>query len=364
MAKPKKDAAATKVGKSKREPLDESLLTWESAPASDAKLDKPKKPKKSKTDKNADKPAKQSKPAKGDKAAKPEKAAKAEKPSKSDKSAENDKPAKHKKPSKSKEATVADSASVERAASAEGFGRLVPVISQLVTLVDLHEPAVRRSVFDTYVSAIVIGGAAIDDLDVLDVRAGRPDEVDEDAVDTVSETDTDSATASTAVADADASADADTKTDAGPDAAGTSDDDDEAGDAAALAGAGIGDADDVLPADDPRPHRRQPAFESEVIAARGSTAASELPTHRTLRGLANQAPPSNNDQRNVVITTWLITRGHEVTPRAVAAGYERMSWRVPVNIGSSLRQTIRKGLLAVGDDDTIFVTRAGAAHFG
>ena len=107
----------------------------------------------------------------------------------------------------------------------------------------------------------------------------------------------------------------------------------------------------------------QPAWESDVIAARGAVPADDLPQHRTLRGLVAAAPPANNDQRNVAIATWLQTRGHEVSPRAVIAGYERAGWRVPVNIGASLRQTVRKGLLGVGDDGLLHVTRAGAAHF-
>ena len=111
------------------------------------------------------------------------------------------------------------------------------------------------------------------------------------------------------------------------------------------------DVDDLAPLDRPaEPARANPA--------------KDLPRHRTLPGLARLAPPTNNDERNVVIAAWLHGQGQEATHRAIVEGYERAGWRLPVNMGASLRQTVRKGLLAVDEQGRLYVTEAGSAHFG
>ena len=59
----------------------------------------------------------------------------------------------------------AEAVLAERDASTpERFERLIPMIRELIELVDQHDPRVRRSVFDAYVTAIVARGATLREL--------------------------------------------------------------------------------------------------------------------------------------------------------------------------------------------------------
>lgn len=249
-----------------------------------------------------------------------------------------------------------------------GYARLLPAIERIVLLTEGHAHQVRRAVFDSYVSAVVEGGAEAEDLLLLDAREGDPGEnvlapgTEHEAVPAV-ENKSERADQTTSEAELASAPVHDTGRASGeqtvPAERAPVHDTGHAG----------GNESASEPIDpDPirhgsRPRRRRPAFEAEVISAGADRPATDLPVVRTLTALAKQAPPSNNNQRNTVIVAWLQTHDHPVTPQRVAAAYERMSWRVPVNVTASLRTSIRNGLLLVDADDRILVSEAGAVHF-
>lgn len=71
--------------------------------------------------------------------------------------------------------------------------------------------------------------------------------------------------------------------------------------------------------------------------------------------------PRNNDQRTAIIVAHLEQGRKPVDETAIAAMYEKLAWRVPVNMGTSLRQAVRSGFLDAGELGTVSLGEAGRA---
>ena len=172
------------------------------------------------------------------------------------------------------------------------YARLVSEIAGLVELVEQHEPAVRRAVFDSYVTAVIEFGATANDLGFVDVR----DTFAEPVVRTAS--------------------------------------------APRPATASAHGAQSGLPS-------MTAGAESENDPPRRRRTSTPAPT---LKELAAASPPRTNDQRNVLIVQSHELAGTVATIAAVEEGYTRMGWRVPVNLATTLRQSVRAGSVRLDDD--------------
>lgn len=215
------------------------------------------------------------------------------------------------------------------------FGRLVAEIAGLVELVHEHRPEVRRAVFDSYVTAVIEFGATARDLGFVDLREG-------DAVERDAPTERRASARDAGVA-------------AGPRRRSF-----EEPPATPMPKGPVREAEGVE-----RELAEPKAARSSVHRARSGMgvldpeAESSKPIRRRrsaqraapdLAELAAAHPPRNNDQRNS-----LIVQAHELASTAatleeIAADYERMGWRVPVNLAASLRQSMRNGLVLRGGD--------------
>ncbi|GGA76526.1 hypothetical protein GCM10011490_29130 [Pseudoclavibacter endophyticus] len=248
------------------------------------------------------------------------------------------------------------------------FRRLTTEIEGLVRLVERHRPEVRRAVFDSYVTAVIEFGATAKDLGLIDVhdRMLGAEDVDADGGESGAEAgdgdlvrdivtgprrrsfETPAAAASRGPV---READGLDRSAAAPKRARASVHRGRSGVSPVHAVADSSSADgptadgpsaDVPAADDAR---RDAGAPSSIRRRRGRTTGAP-----TLGDLAAADPPRNNDQRNLVIVQSHELAGTSATLDAVRADYERMGWRVPANLRASLRQSIRKGLLLLGDD--------------
>lgn len=94
-------------------------------------------------------------------------------------------------------------------------------------------------------------------------------------------------------------------------------------------------------------------------AAASSAPARRSPAPKALMDLVARTEPRNNDQRNVVIVAHLEKGKKPVDEAAIAAMYEKLGWRVPVNMSTSIRQCVRKGLLEAGELGTVTLADGG-----
>lgn len=101
------------------------------------------------------------------------------------------------------------------------------------------------------------------------------------------------------------------------------------------------------PAARPAPARRRPAATRDV-----------------LRGLAEEHAPRNNDQRTTLAVAALERVGGIVDAVGIAAAYDAVAWRTPVNLGTSLRATVRAGLIEDVGGGRFALTDAGRAYAG
>lgn len=94
-------------------------------------------------------------------------------------------------------------------------------------------------------------------------------------------------------------------------------------------------------------------------AAAPSAQARRAPAPKALMDLVARTEPRNNDQRNVVIVAHLEKGKKPVDEAAIAAMYEKLGWRVPVNMSTSIRQCVRKSLLEAGELGTVTLADGG-----
>ncbi len=286
-----------------------------------------------------------------------------------------------KKPGKAEpgapERTVRDAALLsDEGDEAHGFARLIRAIPGIVALVEQHDTSVHRAVFDTYVTAVVEFGVDAADLSPIDIRTVAAD------APTVDETPTRSSGRSGSGA---ASVGSRVEPSArrarrpsginsakAPEVATPSSvtgapgrvEDEAAGPgrvrnpgssvrASTRVHAGQGRASAAGRAGDSAPDSRGGSTSTPIASrtragARGaassrSRAASQ--TKRSLDDLASDLKPTNNGQRIAIAVAAILSADGEVSAAAIANAFERMTWRVPVNLAASVRQAARAGLI-------------------
>ena len=99
--------------------------------------------------------------------------------------------------------------------------------------------------------------------------------------------------------------------------------------------------------------------------SRGSAAARSRAARsraRSLEELAEELKPTNNGQRIALAIASIIGDEAEVTAARITAEFERMTWRVPVNVAASVRQAARAGLVDLEGPTGTRLTPAGEQY--
>lgn len=272
-----------------------------------------------------------------------------------------------------RERTVRDAALLsDEGDEAHGFARLIRAIPGIVALVEQHDTSVHRAVFDTYVTAVVEFGVDAADLTPIDIRtvaldaptvdespnrasgrsgsggasigsgarssarrARRPSGIDSAEAPEPSSAHgapgrvADEAAGPGRVRSQGSSVRASTRV--------------RAGQGRASAAGGTDDS-----AADSRRGGRTPISSRTRAGARGAASSrprAASPARRGLEDLASDLKPTNNGQRIAIAVAAILSTGDEVSAAAIANVFERMTWRVPVNVAASVRQAARAGLI-------------------
>ncbi|PPF76884.1 hypothetical protein C5B99_05105 [Pseudoclavibacter sp. Z016] len=276
-----------------------------------------------------------------------------------------------------RERTVRDAALLsDEGDEAHGFARLIRAIPGIVALVEQHDTSVHRAVFDTYVTAVVEFGVDAADLSPIDIRTVAPDAPTKDERPTRSSGRSGSGAASVG-SGVEASArrarrPSGINSAKDPEAVSPSSvtgapgrvEDEAAGPgrvrnpgssvrASTRVRAGQGRASAAGRAGDSAPDSRGGSTSTPIASrtragARGaassrSRAASQA--KRSLEDLASDLKPTNNGQRIAIAVAAILSADGEVTAAEIANAFERMTWRVPVNVAASVRQAARAGLV-------------------
>ncbi|WP_424465902.1 hypothetical protein [Pseudoclavibacter helvolus] len=259
---------------------------------------------------------------------------------------------------------------------AHGFARLIDAMPGIVALVEQHETAVHRAVFDSYVTAVVEFGVDAAELTPIDIRTSAPDAlagvessraagrrgspgVDAEATGSARAarrrrpSGINSAPAATSKQAADAPA--------GPQATPPSvaakpeqvrrprssvraSTRARSGQARAAApGVAAGAAAEA-------PGRGASASIGSRTRAGARSGGTGRPRATAARswGLDEAAAalrPTNNGQRIALAIASILDGDGEVSAVSIAREFERMTWRVPVNVPASIRQAARAGLV-------------------
>lgn len=271
---------------------------------------------------------------------------------------------------------------------AHGFARLIRAMPGIVALVEQHEAAVHRAVFDSYVTAVVEFGVDAADLAPIDIRTAAPGAL------TLAEPAPAAGRSGSARA-RDTSAESvrseRTRRPSGINSAQT----EEAQPTASAAGARKSAAPDTRakpeqvrsPRSSVRASTRPgaeegrastPRAETEVavgegragvpaIASRTRAGARSGSARRSrvaaqtkgLEELAAELRPTNNGQRIALAIASILGADGDVSPATIAREFERMTWRVPVNVAASVRQAARAGLVDLDGPTGTRLTPAG-----
>lgn len=271
---------------------------------------------------------------------------------------------------------------------AHGFARLIRAMPGIVALVEQHEAAVHRAVFDSYVTAVVEFGVDAADLAPIDIRTAAPGAL------TLAEPAPAAGRSGSARA-RDTSAESvrseRTRRPSGINSAQT----EEAQPTASAASARKSAAPDTgakpehvrSPRSSVRASTRSgadegrastPRVETEVavgegragvpaIASRTRAGARSGAARRSrvaaqtkgLEELAAELRPTNNGQRIALAIASILGAEGDVSPATIAREFERMTWRVPVNVAASVRQAARAGLVDLDGPSGTRLTPAG-----
>lgn len=289
-----------------------------------------------------------------------------------------------------RERTVRDAALLsDEGDEAHGFARLIRAIPGIVALVEQHDTSVHRAVFDTYVTAVVEFGVDAADLTPIDIRTVAPDAptVDESPTRASGRSGSGGASIGSGARSSArrarrpsgiASAEAPEPSSApgapervADEAAGPGRVRSQgssvrastrvrAGQGRASAAGGTDDS-----AADSRRGGRTPISSRTRAGARGAASSrprAASPARRGLEDLASDLKPTNNGQRIAIAVAAILSTGDEVSAAAIANAFERMTWRVPVNVAASVRQAARAGLIELEGPTGTRLTEEGERY--
>ena len=277
----------------------------------------------------------------------------------------------------------------EQGDGAHGFARLIQAMPGIVALVEQHETPVHRAVFDSYVTAVVEFGVDAADLASIDIRTSAPDAL----------TAAEPAPAAGRSGSARASGSSAGSVRAGrtrrpsginsaqPEVAQSPDatSGQKAGGsptaakpeqvrsprssvrASTRAGAGQTRASAAKVATESAAGSRAgttPIASRTRAGARGgagsrSRAAAQV---KSLEELAAELKPTNNGQRIALAIASILRGDGEVSASSISGEFERMTWRVPVNVAASIRQAARAGLVDLEGPTGTRLTPAGERY--
>ncbi|MGO2750049.1 MAG: hypothetical protein ACTIA6_08350 [Pseudoclavibacter sp.] len=272
---------------------------------------------------------------------------------------------------------------------AHGFARLIRAMPGIVALVEQHETPVHRAVFDSYVTAVVEFGVDAADLAPIDIRTSAPDAL------TAAEPAPGAGRSGSARASGSSAGSvragrtrrpsginsAQPEVPQSPDAA--------TGQKSAGSPTAAKPEQVRSPRSSVRASTRTGAGQARASAAKvatesaATTRAGTTPIAsrtragarsgaggrsraaaqaKSLEELAAELKPTNNGQRIALAIASILRSDGEVSAASISSEFERMTWRVPVNVAASVRQAARAGLVDLEGPTGTRLTAAGERY--